>query len=141
MTKNAKTLVGTVVGVTVGAVVYQLITLFVFPAPSFDKQMMKAAEEINKNCPFMVDQDTRLDNTVAGPGKEFIYNYTLVNYGEDEVDKEELQNYITPFLINNIKTNEEMENFRSNKVSLTYSYKDKSGIFLFSVKIKPSDYE
>jgi hypothetical protein len=39
---------------------------------------MAAANELNKSCLMMVDQDTRLDNAVALPENVFQYNYTLI---------------------------------------------------------------
>ena len=140
MNKTAKATIGTVIGAIIGALIYQLTVNFIFTPPSFDEQLMKAAEEINKNCPFMVDQDTRLDNAIAGPGKLFIYNYTLINWVEEELNKDELKEYIRPILINNMITSEDMRSFRENRVSLKYNYKDKLGVHLFSVTIDPSDY-
>ncbi len=124
MNKSTKTSLGTVMGVIFGAILYQLISHFVFAPPTFDEQLMKISSEINKNCPFMVDQDTRLDNTMGGPGKFITYNYTLINYYKSDINSNELRTYITPQLINNFKTSEEMKGFRENKVSFKYNYKD-----------------
>lgn len=140
MNKTMKTSLGSVVGIIFGVIIYQLINHFVFAPPTFDEQLMKISSEINKSCPFMVDQDTRLDNTMGGPGKSITYNYTLVNYLEADINSDELRKYITPQLINNIKTNDDMKTFRENKVSLKYNYKDKLGKPILSVTISPSDY-
>ena len=125
MNKTMKTSLGSVVGIILGTIIYQLISNFVFAPPTFDEQLMKISSEINKSCPFMVDQDTRLDNTMGGPGKSITYHYTLVNYLEEDINSDELRKYITPQLINNIKTNDDMKTFRENEVSLKYNIKIK----------------
>jgi len=81
-TNNKKRNIGTVIGLAIGAIAFVLIQQLFFKAPSFDKVMMKAASELNKTCPIMVDKETRLDNAVSLPGQIFQYNYTLVNMGK-----------------------------------------------------------
>ena len=63
--EKKKTNIQTIVGLVAGAATLVLVQQFFFKAPSYDEQMMQAASEINKSCPIMVDQETRLDNTVA----------------------------------------------------------------------------
>src|SRR5688572_1527845 len=110
-------------GVIVGVITFGLAYFGaqqMFKAPSFDKAMMEAASELNKTCPIMVDQDTRLDNAVALPGNIFQYNYTLVNYEKSELNIDTVKKYIEPGLINSVKTNPDLE--RKNKVTMAYNY-------------------
>ena len=74
---DKKKVIGAIVGRSFYCILCSSTTLF--KPPTFDKQMMKTASEINKSCPIMVDAETRLDNTVALPNKTIQYNYTLVN--------------------------------------------------------------
>jgi len=141
MNQNGKQIISIIIGAVIAAVSYQVVSRVLFPTPCFDSQLIKVANEINKNCPIMVDQVTRLDNTMAGPGNSIAYNYTLVNHEATELNIESIKEYITPILINMVKTSEEMKSFREIKVSLKYNYRDKSGVFLFSVLINPEDYE
>tara|TARA_R110000868_G_scaffold4211_2_gene26431 strand:- start:36336 stop:36899 length:564 start_codon:yes stop_codon:yes gene_type:complete len=108
---------------------------------SFNEEMIDVASELNKNCPIMIDEETRLDNTVALTNTIFQYNYTLVHMVKSEVSTEELEAYIKPILINNIKSNPEMKLFRDHKVTLNYAYKDKNGVFVLQLKITPALYE
>jgi len=108
---------------------------------SFEKEMVQVASEINSACPIMIDSETRLDNTIAIPPKTFQYNYTLINIEKDEIETSELKKYMEPVLINLVKTNPDMEYQRSNKVTVNYYYKDKDGNHLFTVIVKPEDYE
>ena len=89
----------------------------------------------------MVDSDTRLDNAVALPDNVFQYNYTVINYVKEELDIEKLKNTVSPGILNNIKTNPGLKNLRDNKVTMSYLYKDKEGVFLFSLEYKYDDYK
>lgn len=103
--------------------------------------MMQVAGELNKTCPVMADAETRLDNTVALPGKIFTYNYTLINQLKDSINVEELKKYLTPIITNNMKTNPVMKFYRDNKITMSYYYKDKQGVFLLSIDVTPDQYQ
>jgi hypothetical protein len=126
--------------IIIGVVLYQLLSHFIFRPPSFESQLMKMAAELNRNCPIMLDRDTRLDNTIGGPGKIFTSNYTLINSEAAELNIVEMKQMMIPDKINYAKTSEDMQIFRNEKVTLEYNYKDKSGLFLFSITISPGDY-
>jgi hypothetical protein len=126
--------------IIIGVVVYQLLSHFIFRPPSFESQLMKMATELNRNCPVMLDRETRLDNTMGGPGKYFTSNYTLINQEAAELNIVEMKQKMTPDKINYVKTSEDMQIFRKEKVTLKYNYKDKFGVFLFSITINPGDY-
>jgi hypothetical protein len=130
----------TVVGMITGALALVLVQHFFFKAPTYDQVMMKAASEINKSRPMMVDQDTRLDNAVALPANIFQYNYTLVNLEKAKTDVSQIENYLTPILINNVKTNPDMKINRDNKTTMGYYYKDRNGEFLFKILVTPELY-
>lgn len=108
---------------------------------SFDQAMMKAASEINKSCPIMVNEDTRLDNAVAMPKNIFQYNYTLINLEKNKIIVEELREYIEPIVLNNVKTNPDMKDYKENKVTMAYNYRDKNGVFILKINVTPEMYE
>ncbi|HMC85529.1 MAG TPA: zinc-ribbon domain-containing protein [Chitinophagaceae bacterium] len=112
-----------------------------FFKPSFDKNMMKAASELNKSCPIMVDRETRLDNAVALPNNILQYNYTLVNFEKSMIDADTLKNRIEPSLINNVKTNPDLKVYRNNQATLAYNYRDKNGVFILKISITPEMYK
>ena len=137
--KKNKT-IQSVTGIVVGIIVMVLVQQVFFSKPSFDKIMMEAASEINKSCPLMLDQDTRLDNTMALPGNVFQYNYTLVNMEKETVDEVDLKNYLESNIVNNIKTNPDLKPYRDNKVTMSYVYRDKDGHFLIKIEATPDKY-
>lgn len=129
-----------IVGAITGGVVMILVQQFFFKGPTYDEAMMQAASELNKSCPIMIDQETRLDNTVALPGNVFQYNYTLVNMEKAAIDIALLENELTPRVINHVKTNPDMKIYRDHKTTMGYAYKDKNGEFLFKILITPDLY-
>jgi len=106
----------------------------------FEKALFEAASQMNKNLPMMIDSETRLDSTMASPGKIFIYSYTVVNYTIAELDVEAFTNAMRPNLVNHTKTSKDMESFRKNKVTLKYNYRDKNGREIAQITITPNDY-
>jgi len=112
-----------------------------FKPPSFDKQLMAVASEINKNCPFMVDSETRMDNTMALPETVFQYNYTMINAERSMIDTVEAKAILTPPIVNQLKTNPRMKVFREHHVNMNYLYKDKNGLYIMMISILAEQYE
>jgi hypothetical protein len=140
MSEKKRKNIQSILGMITGGLTLVLVQQFFFKAPTYDQVMMKAASEINKSCPMMVDQETRLDNTVALPENIFQYNYTLVNMEKAATDIGEMENNLRPILINGVKTNPDMKINRDNKTTMGYYYKDKNGEFLFKILVTPDLY-
>lgn len=102
--------------------------------------MMEAASELNKSCPIMVDQQTRLDNVVALPDNAFQYNYTLVAYDKSEINIDTVKKYIEPTLVNTVRTNPDLKSFREHNVTMIYNYRDKHGVFVLKIPVTPAQY-
>ncbi|MEO9475744.1 MAG: hypothetical protein ABJG41_09420 [Cyclobacteriaceae bacterium] len=141
MAQSKKQIIQTTIGTVIGAVVILLLKQYFFQSPTFDKVMMKAASELNETCPIMVDSDTRLDNCIALPDNIFQYNYTLVNYTIEDLDIEILRDNLEPMLLNTVSSNPDLQMFRENGVTMAYDYKDKNGLHLLKIVIKPEMYK
>lgn len=113
---NKKKVIGMIFGAAAFLIAYFAVQQVFFKPPTFDKQMMQIASELNKSCPIMVDAETQLDNAVALPDNTFQYNYTLVSMESATADISELKNYLQSIILNNIKTNPDLETFRDNDV-------------------------
>lgn len=113
----------------------------IFRKPSFDEAMVVFASEINKNCPMMIDNATRLDNAVALPNNTFQYNYTVLTELKDAKQIEDLKNYLEPNIVNIVKTEPQMKIIRENRTTVNYNYKNNSGVFLFAITVGPGKYE
>lgn len=132
---NAKTILSVVIAM---ATVYGVKAWLNKPADT-KNQFEYAAEAVNKQCPMMVDADTRLDNAVASEGL-FQYFYTLVNIDSDDFNKDTFDNILTPSLINNIKTHPDLKVYRDNQMTMRYNYADKNGNHLSQIDVTPLDY-
>ena len=108
---------------------------------AFEKAMAKAANNMNKACPMMVDRETRLDNAVALPGNTFQYNYTFINWRKDSIDYVRLQAEMEPTILNGVKTSPDLKDYRDHKVIMAYNYVDKNGAFVFKILISPDKYK
>jgi len=128
------------IGVAIGIITFTAIKFFLFKVPSIDKQIMLIASEFNKTCPIMIDADTRLDNMLAQPGKNMVYNYTLVNMLKDSLNPGQIESTIKPMMIQSVKSHPDMEYQRKNKIILSYNYRDKLGEHVLQFKIGPNDY-
>ena len=137
---NTKASLGIGFGIIVAVLIQQILIPKVF-SPSFDSQLMKLSSEINKNCPFMIDSETRLDNTFGGAGKSIAYNYTLINLLKSDIDIDYFESLMKPQILNNIKTNPDLKLFRDNDVSFIYNYNDKSSARVTTIKFTPNDYK
>src|ERR1700744_4190024 len=109
--KRLFSVIGLAVGISIG---YFTVHELFFRPPAFDKTMVQIASEMNKTCPMMIDNITRLDNTIALPGHILEYNYTLINVNGETVDTNMAKKNIEPNIINTIKTNPGMKALREN---------------------------
>ncbi len=137
---NSKSLIGIIAGVLFFFVAYFAVQQLFFKAPLIDKVLMESANEINKTCPIMLDSETRLDNTMALPDKVFQYTYTLVNWEKSSIDTVELKKLIEPQIINSVKTNPQMKYQRENKITMSFYYKDKNGLYVCCITVTPKQY-
>jgi hypothetical protein len=119
---------------------YFAVQQLFFKAPSIDKVLMNTASEINKTCPVMVDEFTRLDNAIALPNSTFQYNYSIINHDKTEMNLDTAKKYIEPVLLNKVKTDPDLKYFRDNDVILVYNYRDKNGVFVVKYSITPDMY-
>ena len=132
------------ISVIVGAIAFAITSygvqqLFFSPKP-FDKQMKDAAIEVNKKCPMVVDEYSRLDSASTIDDKNFLYYYTLVDIEKSEVNLDTVNKYIRPNIIMNVKNTPELKAFRDNKVTIDYNYYDKNGVFVTKISVTPEMY-
>ena len=135
---NQKT-ISVVIGVVFAILAFFAVQQF-FKSPTLNKELVKLASDMNRTLPMMVDSETRLDNTTAYPNNTFRYTYTLVNIDKESIDIIGFKKLLEPHIINELKANPQMQWQRDNKVTLDYYYKDKNGIHLFTITVKPEQY-
>lgn len=134
-----KTVFGILLGVAVFALSYYSVQQ-IFKPTSFDKALVEAAVKLNKQCPMMVDEETRLDSGQALPNNLFQYYYSLVNLEKAAINADAVRAALEPTILNNVKANEGMKSFRDHKTTMVYNYNDKRGAFVFKISIDPQMY-
>ena len=112
----------------------------VFQQPSIDEQLVKTAEEVNKHCPMVIDSVTQLDNMMALPNHKLQYNYTFYKNDKADIDTIVLKNNMKESLINKLKTDSKLTNFKENNVLIAASFYDKSGNYVCNLFVTPDEY-
>lgn len=132
----------TFIGFVIGFIVMFFITQSFFkPSMNIDKEIVKSVNEINKVCPIRVDEYMTLDNVMALPNKTIQYNYSLVEIEKAEVNLDTVKKYVFGSVLENIKTNPDMQLQRENNVTFNYYYKDKKGAFVTKYIVTPEMYK
>ncbi|MFD0998265.1 hypothetical protein ACFQ21_03065 [Ohtaekwangia kribbensis] len=130
-----------IIGIILGIAVAIAVKILVFKTPSHEAQLQQAASNLNKSCPMMIDPETRLDTVTIPAVRVFQYNYTLVNMKKASVDMEDLKNFLTPTIVENVKTSPQLQLFREQNTTLSYRYNDLDGVFLFDIVVTPDLYK
>jgi len=127
------------IGAALGAAVSVFVANMVGRAmqPSVESEIVKLCSDLNAQCPIIADKDTRLDSLAPGVGKNYSYNYTLVNMEKSTIDVDALKSKLEPLVTNRIKSSEQMKAIFVKNISVSYRYSDKNGLFLFEFTIKP----
>lgn len=124
-----------IIGISITA---QLIKVITQPAP-IDKQLMSMAQEINKQCPIVVDSLIKLTHIMALPGRVLQYNYSLYKNNKEEVDTLLLKKEMKEFIINTYSTNPILKAFKDEGVSITSNFYDQSSKFICKIYVDVSE--
>lgn len=109
-------------------------------APVQKNPVERLAEKINFKCPFMVDEDTRMDSVQILADSTFQYNYTLVKQEKDKLDIRGLTNYIGPRLQHDARSSANMQFHRDYRLRLIFHYRDMNGEEVMHIVLEPEDY-
>ena len=109
-------------------------------APIPQNEVEKLASNINFKCPFMVDEDTRMDSVHILPDSTFQYNYTLVKQTRDKIDIRGLTSYLGTQIQGTAQTSSTMELHRYYELRLVFYYRDMNGDFVTQIILEPEDY-
>jgi hypothetical protein len=137
----SKKLLPVVIGLSIGVSVALLVQYVFFSAPSYEQELKRAAVEINKSGPVMVDEDTRLDRVEVEEGNILRYAYTLVNMSKADITIEKFKATLTPVIVEDVRTNPQMAINREHHTTLKYSYFDREKNFLFDIVVTPHMYD
>lgn len=99
----------------------------------------KAAEQTNARVPIMVDQDTQLDKSVAGPGARLTYFYSFPKYSSHDIERGWLLANLQPKVRNSVCGSKEMKPSLQYGGTYVYSYKGNDGVEIARFELSKND--
>ncbi|MEM7281745.1 MAG: hypothetical protein AAF438_08975 [Pseudomonadota bacterium] len=94
----------------------------------------RAANEINRNLPMMLDRDTRLDTTV-GTSQYFGYYFTMLNISKDDLSIAEFEDLMYTSIANDICKKKIFQDFRENGINVRFTYRDMDGLEITTLEV------
>ena len=136
MTFSAKRLLGFVIGVALGILMYRHL---VGSRPVSDADLAKVSAELNRRLPIMVDSETQLVSTTA-MNRVLQYNYHLVNVTVTADQATTLLNNERSRIRNFACSTPATRNtFLKRGITLRYAYTDRNGYDLFTIEVTPEN--
>jgi hypothetical protein len=105
---------------------------------SLDALLKAEADKVNKSAPHMLDEETRLDGALAGPGKRFTYLYTLPGLAPGEAGAGFFNRMLAPKVKRSACVSPQLRFFFNNNVTVVYLYRSSNGNDLGSILISRS---
>jgi len=140
LVKKKSTLKRILIGI-LGLFVLTQILKFFLKEPTFriNDELVKAANEINKHAPVIIDSVITFTSVNALNGNVFEYNYTL-KVNKESIDTFELKKNAKEDLIKNLKQNPNANYFKENNVIIQSKYSDSTGNEICKISILPYEY-
>lgn len=104
-----------------------------------ERALQITAGRINSGLPMMVDEVTRLDSTLPGPGKRWTYLYTFVGEAPFDLKDGAVRNAVWRKIRNGVCTAKDMAAFVDAGVEIVYRYRRQDGTIDGDVVIRPGD--
>ena len=127
-------------GVVLALAIISELLKVIFQTHSVSNELATMTEAINKKCPLIVDNMTRLDNSTATSNKQLHLTYTLINNHGANVDTIVLKQNLSTSFIRKLKSDPMFKNFKHHGVSVLASYYDSAGVYVCSVMIHPNQF-
>jgi hypothetical protein len=129
-------------GFCIGLVTFSFIVQSqVSKKPLPDKATVQEILELNKYCPLMVDNGTRIDSVIYHPDNILEYRYTLTNVTKGSLNIDKFRSIMEPDLLNGTKTKSDLKKLRDINFIWYYTYYDKNGVILLKITITPEQYK
>jgi hypothetical protein len=103
-----------------------------------EQALAKAARQINKSVPMVVEKGLRLDKAV-GANKQLLYSYTLTDHDASAVKADEFRRGMRARLVSGVCEDEAMQVLLENGVRYTYRYHGKDGKEIATISVASRD--
>lgn len=138
-TKKGKGLVGRIIGIAIAIIVPALVANFVPPLIE-NYQIKKEVENFNATLPKQLDELSRIDSVKMISAKSINY-FISVDILKEETNDSILAENIDINVLNSIKTEASLENFRKKNFTWKYTYTDKEGVLFHEYTVTPEMYK
>ncbi|NDL61886.1 hypothetical protein [Acerihabitans arboris] len=101
---------------------------------SLSQSLLQTASEMNSTLPMMVDEQTRLDNTLA-LDETFVYNYTLIHYNSGQITGKDINDFLFANILNKYCTAK--SSLAKMGVASNYNYYGNDAKLIGVVKVTP----
>jgi protein TonB len=92
-----------------------------------ENKMAAFSKKINPTLPRMIDEETRLDTSAAGPGKVFTYFYTLISHASSDFDAKEFSEAIAPDMKKDACSDKNVHRLLQDGVVINYVFRGNDG--------------
>ena len=102
-----------------------------------DDSITEKVRELNSTAPKMIDQITRFDRAIAGPGQLITFEHTITTIRANQISVDSWAKLI-PKLKKQV-FNAAVRRFQERKITLRYRYLDVNGLLVGEMEISPTD--
>ena len=106
---------------------------------SIEEGFLEAEKLINSRAPIKIDDETRLNKALAGPGDLMTYFYSLTNVTVNNVNPTAVLEDIKPKLLASLCSNPDMQPVLEAGARLVYVYSDKNGQDVGRIQVVAAD--
>lgn len=128
------------IGIAIFFAITQTLKFFLQePKLNINDELVRAANEINKHAPIVLDSLTTFENVNALKGNIFQYNYTI-KVEKSTIDTTELIKTAKESFIKLLKKNPKAGYFKQNNIEVQANYTDKNGAQICNIIVLPKEY-
>ncbi len=98
-------------------------------------------ENVNKTCPQMIDEETRLQKVELIHPTKIRYEYVLIHLDRKNVDTTRFKQMLWPGILSAVKLDPGLERFRQNNMYFDYRYLDKQNQIIYTFNVVPKRYQ
>ncbi len=128
------------IGIAIFFAITQTLKFFLQePKLNINDELVRAANEINKHAPIVLDSLTTFENVNALKENIFQYNYTI-KVEKSTIDTTELIKTAKESFIELLKKNPKAGYFKQNNIEVQANYTDKNGAQICNIIVLPKEY-
>jgi uncharacterized membrane protein YeaQ/YmgE (transglycosylase-associated protein family) len=103
------------------------------------RMLAESAQRMNSRLPRMIDEATRLEKVVAGPGKRLTYLYTITDAPASEYSWAQLADPLRQQLVAQLCGNRQTRDILSKEIVIGQQYSGNDGRLIGSLALAASD--